>query len=29
MEHTYKHIELTGTSTEGFDQSLEHAIAKA
>ena len=29
MEHTYKHIELTGSSTEGSDQAVENAIAKA
>jgi len=28
-EHTYKHIELTGSSTESSDQAIENAIAKA
>jgi len=29
MDHTYKHIELTGSSTEGSDQAVQNAIAKA
>jgi len=29
MEHTYKHIELTGSSTESSDQAIQNAIAKA
>jgi flavin-binding protein dodecin len=29
MEHTYKHIELTGSSAEGSDQAVQNAIAKA
>jgi flavin-binding protein dodecin len=29
MEHTYKHIEITGSSTEGSDQAIRNAIAKA
>jgi flavin-binding protein dodecin len=29
MEHTYKHIEVTGTSTESSDQAVRNAIAKA
>ncbi|MDC9725931.1 MAG: dodecin family protein [Gammaproteobacteria bacterium] len=28
-EHTYKHIELTGSSTESSDQAIQNAIAKA
>jgi flavin-binding protein dodecin len=28
-EHTYKHIELTGSSAEGSDQAIQNAIAKA
>jgi len=28
-EHTYKHIELTGSSSESSDQAIENAIAKA
>ena len=28
-EHTYKHIELTGSSAESSDQAIENAIAKA
>jgi len=27
--HTYKHIELTGSSEEGIQQAIESAIAKA
>jgi len=29
MEHTYKHIELTGSSSESSDQAIQNAIAKA
>ncbi|NQY27130.1 MAG: dodecin family protein [Piscirickettsiaceae bacterium] len=28
-EHTYKHIELTGSSAESSDQAIKNAIAKA
>ena len=28
-EHTYKLIELTGTSAESSDQAIQNAIAKA
>lgn len=28
-DHTYKHIELTGSSTESSDQAIQNAIAKA
>lgn len=28
-EHTYKHIELTGSSSESSDMAIENAIAKA
>ena len=28
-EHTYKHIELTGSSTESSDQAIKNAIGKA
>lgn len=28
-EHTYKHIELTGSSAESSDQAVKNAIAKA
>lgn len=28
-EHTYKHIELTGSSSESSDQAIQNAIAKA
>jgi len=28
-EHTYKHIELTGSSTESSDQAIQNAITKA
>ncbi len=28
-EHTYKHIEITGSSTESSDKAIENAIAKA
>ncbi|MDH5358638.1 MAG: dodecin family protein [Gammaproteobacteria bacterium] len=28
-EHTYKHIELTGSSSENSDKAIENAIAKA
>jgi len=28
-EHTYKHIELTGSSTESSDQAIQNALAKA
>ncbi len=28
-EHTYKLIELTGTSTEGIDAAVNNAIGKA
>ncbi len=27
--HTYKHIELTGSSEEGIQQAIESAVAKA
>ncbi len=29
MEHTYKHIELTGSSAESSDQAVQNAIEKA
>lgn len=29
MDHTYKHIEITGTSGESSDQAVRNAIAKA
>jgi len=29
MEHTYKHIELTGSSAESSDQAVQNAINKA
>ncbi|PHS31603.1 MAG: hypothetical protein COA95_05500 [Methylophaga sp.] len=29
MDHIYKHIELTGSSTESSDQAIQNAIAKA
>ena len=29
MEHTYKHIELTGSQAESSDQAVQNAIAKA
>jgi flavin-binding protein dodecin len=28
-EHTYKHIELTGSSTKGSDEAIRNAIAHA
>jgi flavin-binding protein dodecin len=28
-EHTYKHIELTGSSAESSDQAIKNAIEKA
>lgn len=28
-EHTYKHIEITGSSSESSDKAIENAIAKA
>lgn len=28
-EHTYKHIELTGSSAQSSDQAIKNAIAKA
>lgn len=28
-DHVYKTIELTGSSTEGSDQAIQNAIAKA
>ena len=28
-EHIYKHIEITGSSTESSDKAIENAIAKA
>lgn len=28
-EHTYKHIEITGSSPEGADAAVQNAIAKA
>ena len=27
--HTYKHIEITGSSAEGTDQAIKNAISKA
>lgn len=27
--HTYKHIELTGSSEENIEQAIENALAKA
>ena len=27
--HTYKHIEITGTSPDGTDEAVRNAIAKA
>ena len=29
MNHTYKHIEITGSSAEGTDQAIQNAIEKA
>lgn len=29
MEHTYKHIEVTGSSAESSDQAVRNAISKA
>jgi dodecin len=29
MEHTYKHIELTGSSAESSDKAVQNAIEKA
>ena len=29
LEHTYKHIELTGSSAESSDKAIENAIEKA
>lgn len=29
MEHTYKHLEITGSSTESSDQAVRNAITKA
>lgn len=29
MEHVYKHIEITGSSTQSSDDAIEKAIAKA
>lgn len=29
MDHTYKHIERTGSSSESSDQAVQNAIAKA
>ena len=28
-DHTYKHIEITGSSSEGTDAAIRNAIAKA
>jgi len=28
-DHVYKKVELTGSSTEGSDQAIQNAIAKA
>ena len=28
-EHTYKHIELTGSSTKGSDDAIANAVAQA
>ncbi|MCL4798745.1 MAG: dodecin family protein [Burkholderiales bacterium] len=28
-EHVYKHIELTGSSPEGFERAIERALARA
>lgn len=28
-DHTYKHIEITGSSSEGSDAAVRNAIAKA
>ncbi|MEE9413203.1 MAG: dodecin [Methylococcales bacterium] len=28
-DHVYKHIELTGSSTDGSDQAIQNAISKA
>ncbi len=28
-DHIYKHIELTGTSTEGMERAIQNAITKA
>ena len=29
MNHTYKHIEITGSSADGTDQAIQNAIEKA
>ena len=29
MNHTYKHIEITGSSPDGTDQAIKNAIEKA
>jgi flavin-binding protein dodecin len=29
MDHTYKHIELTGSSAESSDKAVQNAIEKA
>ena len=29
MNHTYKHIEITGSSADGTDQAIKNAIEKA
>jgi flavin-binding protein dodecin len=29
MSHTYKHIELTGSSTTGLEDAISNAIGKA
>jgi flavin-binding protein dodecin len=29
MDHTYKHIELTGSSNQSSDHAIQNAIAKA
>ena len=28
-EHVYKHIELTGSSTKGFQHAIENAVERA
>jgi flavin-binding protein dodecin len=29
MNHTYKHIEITGSAADGTDQAIKNAIEKA
>lgn len=29
LDHIYKHIEITGSSTEGTDDAIRKAVAKA